>query len=44
MDYEHNTNEHEIKSILQRITGVLMMNGGFLDKPGLFSGEMGIIP
>ena len=35
--------EKEKKSYLQRIAHILMLNGGFLDNPGLFSGEMGIV-
>jgi len=36
-------NEQFIKSYLQRITDTLMINGGFLDNPGLFTGEMGLV-
>ena len=30
-------------NLLQRISSILLMNGGFLDNPGLFTGEMGIV-
>lgn len=30
------------KSCLQRIADALMINGGFLDNPGLYSGEIGV--
>jgi len=36
-------NEQFIKSFLQRFTDTLMINGGFLDNPGLFTGEMGLV-
>ena len=36
-------NEQLIKSVLQRISNTLMINGGFLDNPGLYAGEMGIV-
>ena len=36
-------NEQQIKSTLQRISNTLMINGGFLDNPGLYTGEMGIV-
>ena len=32
-----------INSYLQRISKILMINGGFLVNPGLFSGEMGVV-
>jgi len=34
-------NEYKIKSYVQRISNILMTNGGFLDNPGLYTGEMG---
>jgi len=36
-------NEQQIKSHLQRISDILLINGGFLDNPGLYTGEMGIV-
>ena len=36
-------NEQFIYSYLQRISNILLINGGFLDKPGLFAGEIGIV-
>ena len=30
-------------SCLQRISNILMINGGFLDNPGLYTGEMGLV-
>ena len=36
-------NEQLIKSHLERIANILMINGGFLDNPGLYSGEMGLV-
>ena len=36
-------NEEYIQSILQQIADVLLMNGGFLSNPGLYSGEMGLV-
>ena len=35
-------NENQIKSHLQRISNTLLINGGFLNNPGLYSGEMGL--
>ena len=40
--FETDLNEHQVNSYLQRISNYLMMNGGFLQNPGLFSGEMGL--
>ena len=36
-------NEHLIKSYLERISNTLLINGGFLDNPGLYTGEMGLV-
>ena len=36
-------NENQIKSHLQRISNTLLINGGFLNNPGLYSGEMGLV-
>ena len=36
-------NKNIIKSYLQRISNILMINGGFPDNPGLYTGEMGIV-
>ena len=30
-------------SIIQKISDVLLMNGGFLSNPGLYTGEMGLV-
>ena len=35
-------NEQQIKSHLQRISSTLLINGGFLDNPGLYAGETGL--
>ena len=35
--------EKHNKSYLQRISSVLLINGGFLDNPGLYSGETGLV-
>ena len=35
--------ELQINSKLQRIANILMINGGFLDNPGLYSGDMGSV-
>lgn len=35
-------NEQSIRLYIQRISNILMLNGGFLDNPGLYSGEMGV--
>lgn len=35
--------KNEIQRTLQQISDVLLINGGFLDNPGLFSGEMGLV-
>ena len=36
-------NEYQKKDYVQRISSILLLNGGFLDNPGLFTGEMGIV-
>ena len=36
-------NEQQNKSYLQRIANILLMNGGFLGNPGLYTGEMGLV-
>lgn len=36
-------NEQEFKEILQQISDVLLINGGFLSSPGLYFGEMGLV-
>jgi len=36
-------NEQLIKSYLQRISNMLIINGGFLDSPGLYFGEMSLV-
>ena len=36
-------NNQQIKSCLQRIAHILMINGGFLYNPGLYTGEMGLV-
>ena len=36
-------NEKLIKSFLQRISNIVLINGGFLDNPGLYTGEMGLV-
>jgi len=35
-------NKQQINSYLQRISNILLINGGFLNNPGLYTGEMGI--
>ena len=35
--------EQEIKLILRQIADVLLINGGFLNNPGLYTGEMGLV-
>ena len=35
-------NRQQIQSYLQRISNILLLNGGFLNNPGLYSGEMGL--
>jgi len=35
--------KEDIKVILQQISDVLLMNGGFLDNPGLYTGDMGLV-
>ena len=37
------SNVQDVRSILQQIADVLLMNGGFLSNPGLYSGEMGLV-
>ena len=34
--------QQDIQSILQQISDVLLMNGGFLGNPGLYNGDMGL--
>ena len=36
-------NKQNIQTILQQISDVLLINGGFLNNPGLYSGEMGLV-
>ena len=36
-------NKKHINFNLQRISNILLINGGFLDIPGLYSGEMGLV-
>ena len=36
-------NNQLIKSNLKWIADTLMINGGFLDNPGLYTGEMGLV-
>ena len=36
-------NNEQNKSYLQRISNILMLNGGFLDNPGLYTGDMGLV-
>jgi len=36
-------NEQQTKTYLQRISNILIINGGFIDNPGLYTGEMGLI-
>ena len=36
-------NEYQKKDYVQRISNILLVNGGFLDKLGLFTGGMGIV-
>ena len=38
-----NQNEQSIQSALQRISNILLINGGFVDNPGLYFGEMGLV-
>jgi len=40
---EPNPNKYEIELILQQISDVLLINGGFLSDPGLYTGEMGLV-
>ena len=35
-------NKHQIDASLQRISNILQINGGFLNNPGLYTGEMGL--
>jgi len=37
------TNDQDIQTVLQQISYVLLMNGGFLSNPGLYTGEMGLV-
>ena len=36
-------NTHSIQSYLRQISDILLINGGFLDSPGLYTGEMGLV-
>ena len=36
-------NNKRNKSYLQRISNILILNGGFSDNPGLYNGEMGLV-
>lgn len=36
-------NEQQIHTQLQRISNILLINGGYLANPGLYSGEMGLV-
>ena len=36
-------NKKQNKSYLLRISNILMLNGGLLNNPGLYSGEMGLV-
>jgi len=36
-------NKQDIQTIVQQISDVLLMNGGFLSDPGLYTGEMGLV-
>ena len=40
---EIENNKSRIKSYLQRIVNILMINGGLLDNTGLYTGEMGVV-
>ena len=33
----------QINTTIQRIANILLMKGGFLDNPGLYTGEMGLV-
>ena len=35
--------EQEIQSILRHVANILLINGGFLNNPGLYTGEMGLV-
>lgn len=35
--------EQDKKKVLQRIANILLLNGGFLGNPGLYTGEMGLV-
>ena len=35
--------KEDVKLIVQQIADVLLMNGGFLSNPGLYTGEMGLV-
>ena len=43
MNCYFNEKEQQLKSCLQRISNILLINGGFLDNPGLYTGEMGLV-
>jgi len=43
MDYDSRLNERQTITCLQRIPNILLINGGFLDNPGLYSGETGLV-
>ena len=36
-------NKQQIMNFLQRISSILIINGGFLSNPGLYTGEMGLV-
>jgi len=36
-------NEQKINSYLHRVANILLINGGFLDNPGLYTGETGLV-
>ena len=38
-----NVNKQEIKLIVRKITDILLINGGFLNNSGLYTGEMGLV-
>jgi len=38
-----NPDKQDIQLILQQVSDVLLMKGGFLSNPGLYSGEMGLV-
>ena len=37
------SNVPAIQSIIQQISDLLLIKGGFLDDPGLYTGEMGLV-